>query len=185
MYIYSNATWYWLQPYCAAELNAMGTDYDPQFSHLNVTWPEKYPFLPIKSPWISPFAEKTCWSSLIWKVYWYTLDLNISYCSTVSNVLLNLENKNRLIQRQRPFIWYGKKRVITRIRTKKIQELGTESFFGTTIIYVMYLPKFRTYFPQIEKEGKRRKNIGEVYIHYKWTFEDLTLEKKVNLRSND
>lgn len=37
----------------------MGTDYDPQFSHLNVTWPEKYPFLPIKSPCIPPFAEKT------------------------------------------------------------------------------------------------------------------------------
>lgn len=67
--ICSNAIWDWLEPHCAAELNAMGTDYDPQFSHLNVTCPEKYPFLPIKSPCITPFPGKTCWSSLIWKVY--------------------------------------------------------------------------------------------------------------------
>jgi hypothetical protein len=54
--IYSNAICNWLQPHCSVELNATGTDYDPQFSHLNVTWPEKYPFLPIESPCISPFV---------------------------------------------------------------------------------------------------------------------------------
>ena len=140
--IFSNAIWDWLQPHCAAELNAMGTDYDPQFSHLNVTWPEKYPFLPIKSPCIPPL----CWEDLlelndlknllIYVLCTLYLNISLSYCSVVSNVLLNLENNNRLIQRQIQFIWCGKKRGITRIRTKKTQELGTESFFGTTITYV-------------------------------------------------
>ena len=60
---------------------------------------------------------------------------------------------------QRPFIWHGKKRGITRIRTKKI--LGTESFFGTTITYVMYLLYIYQSLERTFRKSKKKENEGK------------------------